>query len=239
MTAQDLQLAPPQTPNSRVFATKETTVSFDFRLEGAEIHFTTDGSEPTTQSSIYSNPLKTKGLETLKAKAFKSGFLPSETTTVQLLPLFSSQFDSIALSPAPKKYLGDGWKTLCDGKLGDGNFHQKWLGFESKEIELQLFFTQKKPISQVSVGLLRQQGAWIFLPAAIEIYDEKGRRLAGQTLPQEANELPTAQEIIPLNLPKRRYKFLKIKLIALPTLPTWHPGKGNNGWMFLDEIMAR
>ena len=239
MTAQDLQLAPPQTPSSRVFATKETTVGFDFRLEGAEIHFTTDGSEPTSQSSIYSKPLKAKGLGSIKAKAFKSGFLPSETTTVQLLPSFGSQFDSISLSPASKKYMASGWRTLCDGQLGDGNFHQNWLGFESREIELQLFFNRKKPISQVSVGLLRQQGAWIFLPSAIEIYDEKGHRLASHTLPQEASELPIAQEIISLNLPKHRYKFLKIKLVALPTLPAWHPGKGNGGWMFLDEIMAR
>ena len=237
-TAQTLQLAPPQTPDSRVFALPGNTVGFDFRLQGAEVRYTTDGTEPTTTSKIYANPLKIKNLKILKAKSFKNGFLPSETTTVQLLPFHSHALDSIGVVPTPKKYPANGWKTLCDRQLGDGNFRQNWLGLEANEIELQLFFTQKRPVSHISIGFLRQQKAWIFLPAALEVYDKKGKLLASQTLPKEAFELPDGMETANIELPWHRHKYLKIKLIALPTLPAWHPGTGSSGWIFLDEIMA-
>lgn len=50
---------------------------------GAQIRYTTDGSEPTEQSSLYTRPiiLKDGTLVYFKAKAFKPGLKPSGTTT--------------------------------------------------------------------------------------------------------------------------------------------------------------
>ncbi len=237
-TAQNLQLAPPQTSSTRLFAAPDTKIDFNFRLKGAEIRYTTDGTEPTTTSSIFTHPLSISRPTTLKAKSFKTGFLPSESTTVQILPFHSRPVDSIGITPAPKKYPGNGWKTLCDRILGDANFRQNWLGFEGRNIELELFFTKKRPVSHIMVGLLRQQNAWIFLPSTIEVYDKKGKLVANQALPDESLELPDSMEIICVELPKHRHKYLKIKLIALTSLPAWHPGTGNAGWIFSDEIMA-
>ncbi|MCF8245215.1 MAG: chitobiase/beta-hexosaminidase C-terminal domain-containing protein [Saprospiraceae bacterium] len=238
ISAQDLQLAPPQTPSTRLFAALGTKIDFNFRLLDAEIRYTTDGTEPTTESKIFTQPLEIKGPATLKAKSFKTGFLPSESITVQILPFHSRSIDSVGITPAPKKYPGNGWKTLCDKRLGDANFRQNWLGFEGGEIELDLFFTKKRPVSHIMVGLLRQQNAWIFLPATIEVYDEKGKLIASQALPDEALELADSMEIISVELPQHRHKYLKIKLIALPSLPAWHSGTGSTGWIFSDEIMA-
>lgn len=239
LSAQTIQLALPQTPSSRLFASDTATVTFDFRMNGAEVRYTTDGSEPNSGSTIYTNPLKINGLATIKAKSFKQGFLPSETVNVELVQTGRHHFDSIAISPSPKKYMANGWRTLCDKQLGDDNFRQNWLGFNGKEAEFELFFHKKQKASQVSVSLLQQQGAWIFLPQKIEIYDKKGRLLSSQILPKAANEQAPGQEITNLNFPRRRYKTLKIKLIALSELPSWHSGKGNTGWFFLDEIMTR
>ncbi len=238
IAAQPFQLAPPQTQNSRIFASPSTSISFDFRLEGANIRYTTDGTDPTENSTIYTRPLKCNGFETIKAKSFKAGFLPSEAIVVEIIGARSHPFDSIAVAPVPQKYPANGWKTLCDNHLGDEKFQKNWLGFEAKAVELQLFFAKKYPISNISIGLLRQQPSWIFLPAAIEVYDKKGKMLLRQTLPIEATELPSDQKIVNIEMPSHRHKSLKIKLIALPTLPEWHPGAGNNGWIFLDEVMA-
>jgi hypothetical protein len=238
ITAQPFQLAPPQTQSSRIIASPSTSISFDFRLEGANIRYTTDGTEPTENSTIYTQPLNYNGFETLKAKSFKAGFLPSEATIVELIGARSHPFDSIAVAPAPRKYPANGWKTLCDNQLGDENFQKNWLGFEAKAVELQLFFAKKHPITNISIGLLRQQPSWIFLPTAIEVYDKKGKMLLRQTLPNEATELPSDQKIVNIKMPTHRHKSLKIKLIPLTTLPEWHHGAGNSGWIFLDEVMA-
>ena len=238
-TAQPLRLAPPQTTSTRLFALPGTKISFDFRLQGAEIRYTSDGTEPNEASTIFASPLKVSTPSCIKAKSFKTGFLPSETTTVQVLPFQSKAIDSIEMiTPISKKYPANGWKTLCDKQLGDANFQQNWVGCDANEFELTLHFSKKRRLSNMAVGLLRQQKSWIFLPSAIELYDKKGKLLTSIALPAEAIELPNSTEIISLKLPKQRYKSLKIKLIALPTLPDWHPGAGSSGWIFLDEIMA-
>ena len=58
-------------------------------FDGAKVYYTTDGSEPTESSALYSKPLELNKTTTVKAKAFKSGSLPSMamvTTVTQLVP---------------------------------------------------------------------------------------------------------------------------------------------------------
>ncbi len=48
---------------------------------GTTIRYTTDGSEPLEDSAIYADPIEVSSTTTLKAKAFKAGWLPSNTGT--------------------------------------------------------------------------------------------------------------------------------------------------------------
>jgi len=43
----------------------------------AEIHFTTDGSLPSASSTLYTTPLIFSTQTTLRARTFRSGYLPS------------------------------------------------------------------------------------------------------------------------------------------------------------------
>lgn len=47
----------------------------------AIIRYTTDGSDPTEKSSVYSEPIDTSGVTTVKAKAWASGMISSEIAT--------------------------------------------------------------------------------------------------------------------------------------------------------------
>ncbi|GAB1468262.1 hypothetical protein MASR2M64_09750 [Candidatus Cloacimonadota bacterium] len=53
------------------------TVNITSPVSGAQIRFTTDGTEPTEASDLYSNPLNVAGNMVIKAIAFKSGWQPS------------------------------------------------------------------------------------------------------------------------------------------------------------------
>lgn len=261
MAQKPLQLAPPQTASTRLFAEPGQRVAFDFRLSGAHIRYTTDGSEPQesspiytkpikaratcspppspspASSAIYPKPIKVKCLSKIKAKSYFPGFVPSATTTVQLIQPGNVRIDSIAIVPAAKKYKAKGWNSLCDGILGDGSYDEHWLGFEEKEVEIKLFFAKKRKVSQLSIGYLRQQGAWIFGPAAGVVLDENGKPIGGFMLKEAGLNQPDTQAFFTLPLPKKRYKTLTIKLTGLPAIPDWHPGKGGIGWIFLDEIV--
>lgn len=56
-------------------------VSISCGTSGAEIRYTTDGTDPTEDSALYTGPFQVMSNQTVKAKAFKAGLLASETVT--------------------------------------------------------------------------------------------------------------------------------------------------------------
>lgn len=56
-------------------------VTISTTTPGAVIHYTTDGSEPTESSDIYSTPIPVSSDTTIKAKAYATGFSPSAIAT--------------------------------------------------------------------------------------------------------------------------------------------------------------
>ena len=72
--------APVFTPVAGNYA-DSVTFSLACATEGAEIRYTTDGTEPTETSLLYSAPITLTATTTVKAKAFKANWLASETVT--------------------------------------------------------------------------------------------------------------------------------------------------------------
>ncbi|MDE6787545.1 MAG: chitobiase/beta-hexosaminidase C-terminal domain-containing protein, partial [Muribaculaceae bacterium] len=56
-----------------------THVVMECDTEGAEIRYTKDGSEPTAQSTLYTEPVEIIGNGTFRARAFKEGLFDSNT----------------------------------------------------------------------------------------------------------------------------------------------------------------
>lgn len=63
------------------------------------IHFTTDGSDPSTSSSVYSSLIQINSNTVLKARAFKPGYISSAMVS-QTYHFSSSAVDSVVISPA-------------------------------------------------------------------------------------------------------------------------------------------
>ena len=59
-----------------------TTVTIACTTEGATIYYTTDGTEPTTASAVYSAPIVVNEEMTIKAFAVKDGYINSAVATV-------------------------------------------------------------------------------------------------------------------------------------------------------------
>ncbi|PKN78217.1 MAG: hypothetical protein CVU48_08940 [Candidatus Cloacimonetes bacterium HGW-Cloacimonetes-1] len=77
------------------------SVSISCATNGASIRYTTDGSEPTVSSPIYNNPILISVDTTIKAKAFKAGWLESSTT----LASYSFTVATPTFNPAGGVYL--------------------------------------------------------------------------------------------------------------------------------------
>ena len=82
VTFQRAQLpAPTFSPAATTFATDTLSVTLACATAGATIRYTTDGSDPTSSSTVYSAPITISGTTTIKAKAFKSDYIESETAS--------------------------------------------------------------------------------------------------------------------------------------------------------------
>ncbi len=66
------------------------SVSIICPITGAQIRYTTDGSNPTESSSLYQNPISVNQFTTIKAKAYKTGWTASQISTA--VYTFSSDF---------------------------------------------------------------------------------------------------------------------------------------------------
>ncbi len=71
---------PTLSPGSGTYAA-EVLVSMATGTTGAMIRFTTDGSDPTELSTVYSAPLMLSATTTVKARGYKSGLTPSGVAT--------------------------------------------------------------------------------------------------------------------------------------------------------------
>lgn len=79
---QPAEVAPPVIATSpSPFVSLPVTVTLSTATAGAEIRFTTDGSTPSTTSTLYTAPLEITVATCLRARAFKTGFLPSPART--------------------------------------------------------------------------------------------------------------------------------------------------------------
>lgn len=68
---------PIATPAGESFTGASVSVTLATATTGAEIYYTTDGSEPTSNSTKYSTAISITATTTLKAIAIKSGMIPS------------------------------------------------------------------------------------------------------------------------------------------------------------------
>ena len=71
---------PTISPNEGTF-TGPVAVTLTTSTPNAAIYYTIDGTEPTTSSWIYKSAFDLNNSATVKAKAFKQGFIPSETAS--------------------------------------------------------------------------------------------------------------------------------------------------------------
>ncbi|GEM_PF-1207408 len=76
------------------------TLAMSTPTPDALIYYTTDGSEPTEDSNLYTDPLELNSSTTFKIKAFRQNWTPSTTVSAN----YSLKVSSVNFSPGPGTY---------------------------------------------------------------------------------------------------------------------------------------
>ncbi len=237
------QLAPPMLQYHSAFFKDSETASLKFAQPGTKIYFTLNGAEPTQKDAVYRKPIDVKkSLTTLKVKVFGNGFLPSETVQATFIK-DGLKIKSIEQSPPNEKYPGNGATTLFDNEGGIANMHSKnFLGYQQDSVEINITLDKKQPIHSVLLDFLRDEGSWIFPPQKITIFyfDDAKNEFDIMNKKEIIADTNAKANACVFELIKAGAKVnsnrLKIIIQPLQSIPEWHPGKGKQAWLFIDEI---
>jgi hexosaminidase len=220
---------------------KQLAVSLGSELAGVEIHYTTDGSEPTVQSTIYNEPVLIDKTSTLKAVTIING-VAAEKPMSQSFNINKATVKPVKyLIPYSENYKGSGEHTLVNGIRGSTNHHDgEWQGWSGTNMEIVIDLQQATEIHSVSVGSLQNAGASIFFPKKMEFF-VSADGLKFQKVAEVINEVdPLSREKqlkdFTASFNPVTANFVKVVAQNLGKCPKGHVGEGKATWMFIDEI---
>ncbi|CAN5528140.1 hypothetical protein BH11BAC3_BH11BAC3_04370 [soil metagenome] len=235
------QLAVPLLKYHSAFFSGSTFFEVNFNQPGSAVHYTLNGNEPTETDPVYSSPVKISNATVVKVKAFSNDFLPSETIGVHFMQ-DGKAIRQMEFSTPDEAYKSNNPAILYDN-IGGMADHKNgtWLGYKSDTVTITIQLKKKEKLKTILIDLLQDEGSWIFLPEHVFIYcyDKKSTSfvLSGEHINKQ--QMPSPKQTVMLDIPINptlKTNQVKVVLVPLNKIPDWHNGKGNQSWLFIDEI---
>ncbi|MBB1284369.1 chitobiase/beta-hexosaminidase C-terminal domain-containing protein [Flavisolibacter sp. BT320] len=237
-----LKLNPPIVANEEQIVQEPVPLKLKHFVRDVSLRYTVDGTEPDSLSSpVYNENLVIDKNLVLKAKAFKKGWISSDVVERRFYKR-GRKPDTVIVAKAPDPaYRGDGGKTLVDNQKGDQNFRSGlWLGYKDSPLTALFQFKQPLSLSSVTVSSLVDIGSYIMPPAEVEVWggpDALHLRLLKRMLPAQPKEQRSSSlEDYPVTFTPVSVSVIKIIVKPVAKLPSWHQGRGEKAWIFLDEV---
>jgi Putative alpha-1,2-mannosidase len=222
--------------------------TFRDRLEisltsSASLYFTTDGSEPNSNSRRFTRPFVIEADTTVKALAIAADGRHSLVATAKYHRI-PHDWKITLQSNYSSQYTGGGDFALIDGIRGSANWSGGgWQGYQGKDFVAVVDLGSVQTVSQVGAGFLQDVGSWIWMPSRVEIelsIDGKSFAPAGSIV----NEVPDRQEGVVIRdfvkkISPQNARYVRIRAVNLGKIPAWHPGSGGDAWIFVDEILVK
>ena len=209
-------------------------------VDNAPIHYTLDGTEPTASSALYNGVVKVKKNGTFKAVAVRSNG-NSRVLSEDIVFSKSSTKPIVANQPVNKQYYYNGAPTLVDGLKGNGNYKTgRWIAFYKNDMDVTIDLQQPTEISSAEISTCVEKGDWVFDARgfSVEVSDDGTNftKVASEEYPvmKESDRNGLYQHKLTFTPVKARY--VKVTAPSEKSIPEWHGGKGNPGFLFVDEI---
>lgn len=207
----------------------------------AKIHYTLgDTLVPSADSPVYQDTLKIKENCTLKAIAVR----PNGNSRV-----FSEQisFNKATMKPITmnqpinSQYAYKGAQTLVDGLRGSKNYKTgHWIAFYGNDLEAVIDLKEPTEISNVSLATCVEKGDWVFdargLMVEVSEDGENYTKVASEDYPAMKADDRNGVYTHRLTFDPLKARYVKVTALSERQIPDWHGGKGNRGFLFVDEI---
>jgi Glycosyl hydrolase family 92/Chitobiase/beta-hexosaminidase C-terminal domain len=221
------------------------TIDIQPLWRGSGIQYTTDGSEPTERSPIFTKPFIIDKSITVKAIAVDGlGLSRAATANFYKIP---HDWKLTLLSKYSSQYTGGGDVALIDGIRGTTNWTSgAWQGYWGKDFVAVVDLGKPQMVSKLGAGFLQEAGSWIWMPRTVDFE----LSLDGQNFVRVLsipNDVPdgsnpdinvgTIAKDFLKDITRQEARYVRIRAVNFGKIPAWHPGSGGDAWIFVDEII--
>ena len=107
-------------------------------------------------------------------------------------------------------------------------------------MESLFMFNTPVTVSSVTLSSLIDIGGYIMPPASVEVWGGNGPhqlKLLRRMVPPQPSKIEAAYpKAFDCSFKPVSVTYIKLIATPVPRLPAWHPGKGDKGWLFTDEV---
>lgn len=223
---------------ARVFSDRATVTLSSISPE-AKLMYGTDRTDPPWQ--LYTGPFTIGTTTRIFAKAVAADGSESKVAESSFIKKPNNWTVSIA-SKYNRQYTGGGDEGLIDGIRGTTSFASgEWQGYQGQDFVATVDLQKETQILTLGGGFLQNAGSWIWMPTHIEfelstdgVNFSKVADIKTDVAPEDMK--PTIRDykapIKPINA-----RYVRIHAYNLGKIPSWHPGAGDDAFVFVDEIL--
>lgn len=212
-------------------------ISIETEAPYGEIHYTTNGKDPTDSSPVYTGPFALCESATVKAGVFHGGKCMGAIIAKKFSLHKAFGVKMTFQIPSASRYNGN----LGDGVWGSTNYRDgNWKGFLGDDAIIIIDLGKPTKIRSIKVDALQASGSWIFFPekAICELSkDGKEWKSVGEKMNEHSWQEPVpAIQLFGFENLRENVRFVRLKMKNRGTCPLGHAGEGQPAWIFISEV---
>jgi predicted alpha-1,2-mannosidase len=190
----------------------------------------------------YTGPITIASTSRIHARAY-NGADSSGVTTAEYFRIPSWWEVKLNSVPNPQ-YLAEGPISMIDGVRGSVMWRKgDWHGIQGSDMDVEIHMDSVRTISSVAAGFLQDVRPWIVYPRRITIMTSQDghtwNKVATATHRVPVTDMQAQTMTMSATFAPVRTRFVRVIATTYGKLPAWHPGAGEDAFIFCDEVLVK